>query len=623
MAANEMFITTALIDRSVYSHAKSLNYLPSSVVAPTATVNVQINAPTTGQAYTESYFTVPKYHQFISEAIDGVNYTFITTDEHTAYRQNITFPFYFNGMMLKQGDPVTIVYDVNLLNNPSCRFTIPSANVDVSTLSVSLRPVGQPSTIIPYERSTDVTTVDANSRVYFIERSADTNYTVYFGDDVVGRKPNTGDSILLNYIVTLGEYANKANVFTMVGLNNVESAIVTAVAPASGGSPEETVESIKRNAPIYYSSQNRAVTKNDFDIILRKDFPNIESTSVWGGEENDPPIYGKIFVALNPKQGYILTEAEKEEIRNKLIDERVTVTLNPEIVDPIYTYIKLKVNVEYNKTLTVLSKEQIVSAMRNNVIDYNERELGRFGAFFALSKLATIIDETEPSVLGNDTRVFLEKRFEPIIGEQYTYSLKFNNRLKRGNVLENLKSTAFNVVDEVGIVREVFLEEEPLSYTGIDSIIVTSPGYGYLTAPKVTITGDGTGATAEAKIVNGKVESIKVTERGSGYTTATVTIGDGTGPAYAKPVVSARYGTIRTIYYNVRHEKVVLNSEAGTIDYDTGQIDLTNFTTTDFNEYISITIEAEDPIIEPVRGNILVIDISDPNAIVIDLKEVR
>jgi len=621
MAVNEAFIGGAIVARNVYSHAKTLNYLPGSRIAAKATVDVTITPPPN---YSSSAFTIPKYQQFVSSAIDGVSYSFVTTESLfgsrvTSFGQE---PFLFSGVILSQGEPITITYTVDQTTNPKLRFEIPSANVDINTLSVQTQESASNTLITTWSVSSDITAIDSSTNAFFLERGSNGNYTLYFGDGIVGKKPNTGNLLLVSYLVTNGLEANKAQFFTMLPLDNVASVSVSTVAAAAGGDDEESIDSIKASAPIFYSTQGRAVTKGDFEVTIKKDFPAVGSVSVWGGEENNPPIYGKVFVALAPKEGFLISQAQKDSIVKKLVEERVTVSINPEIKDPDYTYVRLKSTVQYDKQKTNLTKGVLTDAIRNAIIDYNETNLRTFDSNFITSKLATAIDDSNPAILGNDTRVFLEKRFLPVIGRSGTYTLNFNTELKRGTVIDKLGSTVFQMLDPNGIEQSVYFEEKPLSFTGIDDIVVTNPGSQYLSPPDVVITGDGQGATASASIVNGMVKSIKVTNKGDSYTTALVTLNSDTGlGATAKPVIAARYGQLRIFYYNDLQQKVILVENAGTIDYLLGQIVITSFNPSNFSRYIALWLQTEEPIIQSVRGSILIIDTSDISSININLQE--
>lgn len=622
MLANEMFMASALLPRSVYSHAKTLNYLPGSRTGAKASVNITVTPPNN---YSGSSFTLPRYQQFISEAVDGVNYSFVLTDDVISSRVTSfgNEPFQFNNVLLSQGEPLVLQYTVDILNNPKLRFEVPTSNADISTLTVQVQQSSSNTSVQTWQRSIDITNIDANSQVYFVERGSNGNYTVYFGDGIIGMQPNTGNIVVITFLVTQGAAANKTKSFTMLPLTNVSSAIVVTTSDAAGGAEEEKVENIKLSAPLFYSSQNRAVTVKDYGVLIPKQFPDVGSVSIWGGEENEPPVYGKVFISLVPKSGLVISQAEKDQIVEKLVSDYVMLGTSPVIIDPDYIYIRVKTVAQYDKNLTQRSKDAILTSIRNIIIDFNEANLRNFGAKFVYSKLVAAIDSADNSLVGNETQISLEKRFTPAIGKSGTYILNFNTSLKRGSVLEKLGSSSFQILDSNGVEQTAYFEEKPLAFTGIDDIVITNPGFGYLEPPLVTITGDGNGANAIAHIVNGKVESIEVLDKGENYTTAIVSLTtvNGGSSAAAKPVIAARFGQLRIYYYNDLKQKIIISENAGTIDYQIGQITVTAFKPTNYTNYISIYLEAEDPIIEAARGNILIIDNSDPASINIDLQE--
>lgn len=618
MVANEGSIADAIIPRSLYSHAKMLNYLPASKSCAKATVMMQLNM--SGTFYDNTY-TIPKYHQFTCESVDGRNFNFVTLEPYTATRSSYLNPFNFNAIQLYQGEVVSLNYVIDPITNPKYRFEVPSANIDTETLLVQVQESMSNTFIHNFSYNMDAATLDSDSKVYFLDKSSDTNYTLSFGDGVLGRRPNTGSILTISYLVTDGISANKVRYFSPMPMDNVSSFSVSTVTAASGGSEEEDVESIRTSAPLFYATQNRAITKKDFEVVLKKDYPSIGSVSVWGGEENDPPIYGKIFISVAPKQGFVISEIDKQDIVNFLVTNRVSLAVKPEMVDPDYVYLKFKITAEWDSSKTLQSKTAVIADIRSAIIDYCETELNSFNSKMVESKLATAIDKSEPSLLGNDLTVYLEKRFTPVIGKTATYILNFNTELSRSSLFEKLQSSSFVMQDNEGNLQTVYIEEVPYSYTGIDDIVITDPGFGYLEAPLVSITGDGTNANAVARIVNGRVQSISITNKGSDYTTAIVTLTavNGGSGATAKPIVAARYGTLRIYYINSLQQKVIVEPNAGTIDYLKGIITLSNFKPENYSNYIALWIRTDDPIVESTRSNILTLDSSDESAITINL----
>jgi hypothetical protein len=626
MVGNEAFLDTAQIRQSVISHAKHTNYFPNSQTAATAIVNI-IVTPESPEDTGASTLTLPKYTRFLSEPIGGINYVFSTVAAVGATKSGGSFTF--SNISLKQGEPITQNY---LADGTSRRFTIPSSNVDTDTVSVSVQQSSSNSDTKLWTLATDLTEIGANSTVFFIEENSDANgsYTLQFGDGTIGKAISNGNIIIVNYLDTSGEYANKVNNYVSISSIGGYSSniVVQSISPASGGAARETVEEIKFRAPIHYTAQNRAVTKNDYEILLAKDYPNIDAISVWGGDEEDSPVYGKIYISLKPKENYEITLDEKERIKNEIVRNRSVLTIIPEIVDPDFTYLTVTADVNYNPNLTALDEAQLKELVRQSVLDYKDGNLKKFNSTFRLSQLEKAIDGAHESILGSSVTVYAQKRLEMRFNSPTNYETNFNIPLYRGFLEDKFYTfPAININDLEGNSKQAFIEDTPGALTGVDSISVITAGQNYTFEPVVTITGDGTGATAKATIVNGKVSNITVTNRGSDYTVANATITGGNGSgATCKVNLQARNGILRSFYYKPNGEKVVLNPNLGTIDYTTGFISIillnpTALVENDRYDSITLTINAvpQEGIIRPLRNRILDIDETDSGSVIVNM----
>ena len=621
MIGNEMFLDTAQIRNSVLSLAKLTNYVPRSRTGAVATVDVVVTPPV---GDTESALVLPQFTRFVSEPIDGVNYIFSTTESAIASKS--AGKFTFNNIELKQGETSNLYYTVS---NSNRRYSLPSANADTSTITVTVQESSVNTYITKYTLAQDLTEVTANSTVFFVEEASDQNYVVYFGDNILGKQPANGNIIIIKYLDTSGAEANKANSFVnTTAIGGYSNVSVVSVSPADAGSDKETLDQIKYRAPIHYTAQNRAVTKTDFETLLIKDYPNISSISIWSGDENDPPVYGKVFISLKPIGNYEFTTTEKERIVNDVIKNRSVVTVFPEIIEPDYTYILLRTVVNWKPSLTDLNEAQITSLVRAAIEDYSIDNLRSFGSVYRNSVVHNYIDRAHQSILSSEVITLLQKRVTLVPNSRQNYIVNFSTPLHRGGITEGLYSyPSVKTYDLNNIERDVYFEEVVGSFTGIDSVGVVDPGRGYLVAPTVTITGDGTGATAIARIVNGKLNSIELTSRGTGYTRATAAItGGGGSGATAQPSLQFRNGTIVTYYFKDNGEKVIVNSDAGTVDYDLGQIILKNFytiSTKENTEYdtniLTISIKPNTDVVRQSRNGILDIDFADVNAIQINV----
>lgn len=612
MVANEAFLDTAILRDSVVSHAKTLGYIPFSVTAPRAIVNVTVDSGTT----TPETLTIPKGFNFSSSIIDNVSYNFVALEETTVTKSNTSF--YFENLNIYEGSLVNYVFNYVENSNPKSVFVLPDNNVDTTTISVSVTPnVGNTSTQV-YSQVTDILDVTSESPVYFLQESKNGNYEIYFGDGVVGKALNDGAVVTVTYLVTNGVAANQANGFVAASSIGAYSDIVIDVIDvASGGATRETVDSIKYSAAAQYATQNRLVTVKDYESYIKSKYPSVDSLSVWGGETETPKVFGKVYIALKPKTNYYISETEKQRIIDDIISPKSIVSVSAEIRDPQYLYLIVENQVQYDPKKTSSDEGTIRTNIRQAILNYRDTYLNKFAGTFILSKLQDAIDSTNgDSIIGSETVVRVQRRFEPQLNDSVSYTIKYNVPIHRGTLTNKLTSTQFTIFDVTGTVRTAQFEETPQSYTGISSIQITNPGTGYTTTPTITINGDGTNATAEAVIVNGRIQTINITNRGTDYTRATISITGGNGyGAEAVAVIDGKTGTLRTIYYDTLAQRQIINSNAGTIDYDNGTLTINNirFLSVDSDDgLIRVTIEAEKGIIESTKDTILTIDEDDP-----------
>ena len=625
MVANEMFLDSAIQRGSVVSHAKLLNYIPQSAVAPKATVKITVNGVTT------STLTLPKFTSFISEAIDDVNYTFLTTDASTV---NVTAnTATFNDIVISQGIASSYSYTYNSTTNPKQLFEIPDSAVDTSTMIVSVQESSSNSATVTYNLSTDYIDLTPTSTVYFLEEGMNGKYKIYFGDGLLGKSLVNGNIVNLTYITTSGTSAFGANSFTvMSSIGGFSNTVVTSINSATQGSDKETIDSIKFTAPKAYAAQGRAVTKDDYIYLIQNNSTNlpIDSVSVWGGEENDPPVYGQIFCAVKPSGGYTLTPTQKEKLISEVIKPISVLTVTPTVVDPDYTYVKINTKVLYDPKKTTLTGNQIQSAVVSAINNFSTNTLNTFNSVFKLPELISSIQTADPSIITNESTVKLQKKFYPKLNARTTYILDFGVQLKRNYFNAGLTSSPdFSQADATaisGVRTGIYFEEVPTTTGGVATINVVNQGFGYTKVPTVTITGDGQDATAYAVLVAGRVNSIVVTNPGYNYTEAYVTItpqeGDTSGAlAYATPVLEGSEGTIRSYYY-LNNVKTILDADAGTINYLTGRVTITDFAPLQINNALgqfTISVVPDSTIISSTFNKIVAVDEFDPEAITVNV----
>ena len=627
MVANESFLDTALLRDSVVSHAKNLGYVPYSKKASIATINFLVNSSSS----TPSTLTIPSGYSFLSNKIDGKSYNFVVLEEITSTKANNSF--YFENLNIYEGQLITYSFTQNQSTNPKQIFTLPDDNIDTTTIKVGVSPSIGNTSISIYSKVTDVFDVTTDSEVYFLQENKNGQFQIYFGNDVIGKKIPDGGIVSVTYLLTNGDVANKANNFIATATlsdtlgESLTNFTITSVSAASGGAERESVDDIKFGAAAQFTTQNRLITTKDYESYLKKNYPSIDSISVWGGEEEVPPVYGKVFVSLKPKENYFISETEKQRIIDEIIKPKSIVSVDTIIRDPEYLYLLIENYVEYNKNKTTQTAEALKTSIRNSIILYRNTNLNKFGATFVLSKLQDSVDGVDLNAIsGSETKLYLQKRFEPTLGASTTYTINFNAALNRGTTTNKLTSSEFRIFDSTGAIKTVLFEEVPESFTGISEIQVTNAGTGYTETPTITITGDGTGAVANAVVVNGKIQNIVLTNRGINYTRAIVTITGGSGyGAAGSAVLDGKFGYLRTIYYDDNAEKQTINEQIGTINYVTGTItinDIRILSVVPTDGLIRLTIESGKGIVKTAKNTIISIDDTDTTSITTELSAI-
>ena len=626
MVANEAFLDTAQIRQNILSQAKLINYIPASRHGSEAQVSIRVT-PTTSENQTTDYIVLDKYTRLLGADIEGTSYPFVTINSNTAHKASGSF--YFPNVWIKQGEVITQQFLMGA-NNTTGKFEIASANVDTSTLTITVQESSSNTYTEEYQLSDDITLVTSNSRIYFIEENENLNYTLQFGDGVLGYRPKVGNIVIATYIDTQGGEANevsKFNVIDPVGGLYTSNVRVATVSSSSLGTDKESIDRIKLRAPQFYTAQNRCVTVRDYETILMKDYQNIEAVSIWGGEENDPPVYGKVYMSIKTKGYYTLTAIEKENIKTNLIKNKNVVTVTPVIVDPDYIFVSVRGSVYYNPALTSKTSNQILDNIKQAVYQYANDELNTYRSTFKKFKLQGYVEASDPSITGTDLTIYLQSRKLIDTTQSKKYYYYFNTPIEKGTFTNKLFSyPQITVLDSSLTSRNVFYEEVPDSFTGVDSIEVTNSGRNY-TSANVTITGDGTGAIASPTVVNGKIVSIEIVNKGINYSRALVTIdGPGGVEAEAKAVLQARNGTLRTYYYDDLGNKIIVNPDAGTIDYDTGEVVLNSVkpsavVTNNYYDTNVLTINAvpAGEVIPPLRNRILSIDENNIQSVQIEM----
>lgn len=623
MIANEMFMDTADLRSSVVSHAKLLGYMPRSRVAPIARINLDVT-PGEGES-NQNLLLVPRFTRFRSENINGSNFSFVLLKDNTLEKKNGKFSL--PNAVIKQGTPLVYTFIVDDLTNPKQKFKLTDVGIDTSTIEVTVQKSPTNLQTEKFVLAEDAPVVEPTSAVYYIDEVDNSRYQIYFGDNVLGKKLEDGNIVIVSYLITDGPLANKANTFSLIdSLDGFSDITVTTVQPAASGADIESIESIRFSAPKAYLSQNRAVTKNDYIALINKKYPYFDSVTVWGGDELDPPQYGRVFISAKPRDGFEITEVEKEYLKEEILKPISILTITPEFIDADYNYLNFGVRATYDPLKTNKTPSQIETAIKSGITTFVNQELNKFNSTFRASRLTRKIDDADPSVLSNELNIFIQKKFKPVLNNKRTYKLDFGIPLARGTTENRLYSSpGFELADPSNVIRTCFIEETPFSYSGIDTVEVLNPGTGYTETPTVEIIGDGTGATAEAIVVNGRIKSINVLKRGSEYTTAIAKISGG-GPeargATGKVVIQGKTGSLRMYYFDANQIKVFVNESVGTIDYSTGMVEITDVSILDvLNDFKQLSIHAkpENTVFESSQNKVLTVNFDDPESISVRL----
>lgn len=456
MTFNEMFLDSAVKRSSVVSLARNIGYTPSSVKSSRSIVQVALQDSAAHTIIADDLL-IPK-HTIFRSTKDSESVNFYTTEDIYLYDTG-SRAFTSNNIELVQGELFTnsFIHDVNY---PFKKYILVSDNIDISTITVSIQN-SETDTSGQYdnwEQAKDITKITENSLVYFVEENADGFYQIHFGDGVLGKKLNDGNKITCSYLVARPDsngigFNGSVSTFSCDKYASISNTITT-VRSSYGGAEQETIESIRNKAPKSFTTQERAVTVDDYAAILMKQFPNIKDVNCWGGEDNDPPEYGKIFICIKPKNGETLSFNEKQDISNTLKRDRAVVGITSIFEDPEYTYLNTTSNIQVNPAKLKISKSALNSKIQTSIQNYINTTIDVFNGDFYLNELIPVIDAIDESIKGVTVGVVLEKRFIPIFTQFTNYSIKFKNPLRKTTCEEvTINSTPFLYTDKYNVTR--------------------------------------------------------------------------------------------------------------------------------------------------------------------------
>lgn len=439
---NETFLDSAILRSNIVSRAKELNYIPKSAKSSKANITITIVPEDSPQE-----IIIPQYTKF-STTVDNINYTF-TNDSEYIVTSGVNGVF-TKSMDIYEGDVLKYTY---IFDGTNYRYKIENPNLDISSLRVFVYDSASSTNKVEYTFYDDITLIDNSSTVYFVEENVDENYEIFFGDGVLGAKLEIGQKIEIYARFCNPLETDDISVFyptSNVGYNKAQpntlypAASVTTNENSSGSQTKEEEESIRFLAPKFYQMQNRLVTEEDYTAFILSNWRNLDAVSVWGGEKNNPPYYGKTLLSVKPTNGFTIPISQKLDISKQILKKSV-LSIDPLIVDPVFTFINTNINIDYDPRSTSLNVDQLYNNVSTNIKNYEKSYLGNFKKGFSLSKFSTLIDDTDDSILNTDITMSLEKRILPVLNSQITYSISFNSSLKHTyqGYLGTIKSNGF------------------------------------------------------------------------------------------------------------------------------------------------------------------------------------
>jgi len=427
MLANEMFLDTAQQRDSVVSRAKELGYTPTSAIGASANVALTF----TGLANNVSQFTIPRNASFTT-TVDDVNYTYVVPEAKTVYKANGNWA---TSVIIKEGTPLTHRWTVSSINPE--RYILPNANVDTTSIKVTVQESVADTTTTEYTRATNTNQIGATSAVYFLEEAADQKYEIIFSPGTLGKPVKNGNIVIVEYLVCNAEDTNGASSFSISNLNldvSYTSASVSTNRVSSGGRNQETVDSIKFNAPRNFQTQNRAIIENDYERIIVGENSDISSVFAYGGEEADPAVYGKVYVAIKPVGALFSTVNRKAKLKASISD-RTPLGIDTVIIDPVYTYLIPTIKSYYNATTTTATRAQVEAAIATAITNFSSNNLEKFDKTFRFSRFVRSLDNvTTGDILNTDASIVMQRRLTPLVNVAQSITILFNNPIKASTV---------------------------------------------------------------------------------------------------------------------------------------------------------------------------------------------
>ena len=463
MAVNETFLDSATVRENITSLARNIGYVPRSARSAIATVNLSVNFGTQ-----EAVYATIKAGIFAIGSVANGSYVFSIPEDITVPTNTVvnaaqdTKVANFDNISIYEGNYITKKFIVDS-SQANQTFILDNNNIDTTTIRVEVTSSGITET---YEEYRNIFEVNARSRLFLVQEIADEKYQIIFGDNILGKKPPSGSEISVSYIVNNGIDGNGANNFTFSGsissnIGAVTGGIsnVTTVQASENGDEIETIDSVKYLAPRVYASQYRAVTANDYSSLIPSLYANIDSVTAYGGEELDPPQYGRVYITIKPKNGDVISEALKDSIKSNL--KKYTVAgIKQELLDLKYLYVEYESTVAYNSSF-IPDKLNLQTRITSAIQTYaKSSDINSFGGRLKYSKLQSIIDNVDDGITSNITNIKIRRNLVPLYNELATYEICYSNQFHADLEGFNVKSTAFKIN---GVNGDVYMTDFPYS----------------------------------------------------------------------------------------------------------------------------------------------------------------
>ena len=494
MISNEMFLDSAKLRDSVISHAKELNYLPRSFRSSSAVIQLIITSTDTAKRS----IVIPKGTSFTSR-VDDFTYNFSTTENYVITNRTPS-----GSSLVYESEPIR-VYEGNYLSDTytvnydrPLIYKISNKRVDLESLLVTVFE-DNGTTVQTYKRATSLFGHDENSKVFFLQPGIGDTYEVVFGDGVVGRKPKNNSACIIEYRTCNGELPNGAFKFINTArIDNETNVVIETITSAADGAVAEDLNSIKYNAPRAFTTQERAVTSEDYENLLKANFPEINAVVAYGGEDATPPQYGRIFLSIDLDEVDGLPKIKEAEYK-KFLRSRSSVAIEPLFVSPDYTYLYVNTNIKYNINLTGLNPEDIRTLVIDSILNHASTNLNNFGRTLRYSRFIRDVDAAEASIISNETKIELVKYLTPVLSTTVTGSATTTSGSLVSLATSGVVSSGQNVTIDFKNPLQNDIPGKGSEYLTGDIHVVSSSTFTYNGLSNCRLEDDGDGAM---RIVN-------------------------------------------------------------------------------------------------------------------------